>query len=221
MAVTPWKPSLKDYHHLAAYTLIPCFKSTHTRLSTIFEVNSSQTVSNLCLEFDRFRPNSTLLENCGKSTQRMAAWIISAIKPGWIPGYYTQSGPGVWVQIVDDSSTESVFRAWLYILVAMPPKFEMEALISSWMNIYAWREYMGYILLLCLPPACGSWPIQRELQTWTYDLKIPASQRVSADNNPPTRLVPLPESMGLRVNPVRGLESEAVHRRQFTCAFMW
>jgi hypothetical protein len=91
---------------------------------------------------------------------------------------------------------------------------------DQFLNEHAWCEYMGYILWLCMPPASGSWPKQRELHTWTYDLQIPASQRSSTDNITPIRFVHRHKSMGLQVNPVRGLELETVHHGRFGCAFM-
>jgi hypothetical protein len=90
-------------------------------------------VSNLCLEFDRFWPNSWLGENRGKCTLRIEVQTICTKQPSSTPGYYKLSGPGVWVRFVDNQSTVYEFRAWWYIFVALSPKSTMEASISPWM----------------------------------------------------------------------------------------
>jgi hypothetical protein len=103
----------------------------------------------------------------------MEAEPICAIEPSSTPRYYIQSRTRVLVRIVEFSLTDGVFHAWLYIVVSMPGKFEMEATISSWMNNHdtgIWGTYYGFACHLQVVLDINRESCMLEHITWRFQL---------------------------------------------------
>ena len=132
-------------------------------------------MSNLCLEFDRFQLNSSLGENRSKCMQRMSAWTIGAIKPSSTPGYYKQSGPEIWVWIVNYSSIESVFRAWLKLFLLawlQSLKWRLRS-VAEWtykLDASIWVTYYGFACHLQVVVDLNRESCILEHITWRFQL---------------------------------------------------